>query len=163
MALFRRSLYLLGLGMLVARMTGGAEAAPAGAGSIMAQGTATGGFEVRLTPGSTQDASIGAMAISKTFTGDIQGTSSGEMLAVRTPVDNSAGYVAMERVTATIAGRHGTFALQHSGTMDKGVQSASVTVVPDSGTGGLAGMSGFMVIRMEAGQHNYVLHYALPQ
>ncbi len=98
----------------------------------MERATATGTFE-ELTPVGAPDAPIGAMTIAKTFHGDIDGSSAGQMLAVRTAVDGSAGYVAMERVTATVAGRGGTFALQHSGTMDKGAPSLSVTVVPDSG------------------------------
>ena len=129
----------------------------------MADVQATGTFDVKLTPVGPPDAPIGGMAIAKTFHGDLDGTSTGQMLAVRTPVKGSAGYVAMERVTATLAGRHGTFALQHSGSMDKGAQSLSVTVVPDSGTEGLSGLTGSMEIKIESGQHFYIFRYSLPQ
>jgi len=84
------------------------------------------------------------------------------MLAVRTAIDGSAGYVAMERVIATLGGRHGSFALQHSGSMDKGAQSLSVTVVPDSATDGLVGLTGSMAIGIDGGRHSYVFKYALP-
>jgi hypothetical protein len=84
------------------------------------------------------------------------------MLAIRTPVEGSAGYVAMERVTATLAGHKGSFALQHSGSMDKGAQFLSVTVVPDSGTDGFVGLTGSMDIKIEGGNHLYTFRYSLP-
>jgi len=102
------------------------------------------------------------MAIAKTFHGDLEGSSTGQMLAVRTAVADSAGYVAMERVTGTLGGHTGTFALQHSGSMNKGAQSLSVTVVPDSGTAGLAGLTGAMDIKIEGGNHFYTFRYSLP-
>ncbi len=117
---------------------------------------------MKLTPVSAPDAPVGAMAISKTFHGDLDGTSMGQMLAIRTPVEGSAGYVAMERVTAALAGHEGSFALQHSGSMDKGAQSLLVTVVPDSGTGGFAGLAGSMDIKIEGGRHFYTFRYSLP-
>lgn len=123
---------------------------------------ATGSFDVKLTPASAPDAPIGAMAIAKTFHGDLEGSSAGQMLAVRTAVADSAGYVAMERVTGTLGGHTGTFALQHSGSMNKGAQSLSVTVVPDSGTAGLAGLTGAMDIKIEGGNHFYTFRYSLP-
>ncbi|MEI9927173.1 MAG: DUF3224 domain-containing protein [Sphingomonas sp.] len=103
------------------------------------------------------------MAISKTFRGDLAATSTGQMLAVRTAVQGSAGYVAMERVSGSLAGKTGTFVLQHSGTMDKGAQSLTVAVVPDSGTGELAGLAGSMAIRIEGGKHFYTFQYSLPR
>lgn len=125
--------------------------------------TAGGEFEVQLTPVGPADAPAGAMTISKTFRGDLNATSEGHMLAVRTSVQGSAGYVAMERVSGALAGKSGTFALQHSGTMDKGTPTLSVTVVPDSGTGALTGLTGAMDIRIENGKHFYTLRYSLPQ
>src|SRR3954469_13202308 len=100
---------------------------------------AGGTFEVKLTPLAAAegfgDPSVGRMAIEKQFQGDLDATSKGEMLATRTAVDGSAGYVALERVTGSLHGRAGSFSLQHSGTMDRGSARLSVTVVPDSGTG----------------------------
>jgi hypothetical protein len=83
------------------------------------------------------------------------------MLSVATLVKDSAGYVALEQVTGTLHGRRGTFALQHSGTMDRGAPQLSVTVVPDSGTEQLAGLTGSMRIIIEAGKHSYELDYTL--
>ena len=127
--------------------------------------TVRGEFEVTLTPQApdpTRPWSPGRMLIDKKFRGGLEGTSSGEMLAVRTGVEGSAGYVAMERVTGTLEGRSGSFALQHSGTMTRGTPSLSVTVVPDSGTGELEGISGAMTIDVTGGKHAYTFSYRLP-
>jgi hypothetical protein len=101
------------------------------------------------------------MAIDKIFRGDLEGTSKGEMLAAGTPVKGSAGYVAIEKVSGTLEGRQGTFILQHSGTMNRGAAQLTVTVVPDSGTGQLTGLSGRMNIVIEAGNHSYEFDYTL--
>lgn len=74
-----------------------------------------------------------------------------DMIGARTPVDGSAGYVAIERVTGTLDGKQGTFVLQHSGVMTRGARSLSVTVVPDSGTSELKGLSGRMDIKIVEG------------
>lgn len=124
---------------------------------------ATGSFEVTLAPQPVTDegSGLGRLSIDKRFHGDLQGTSKGEMLAFRTPVEGSAGYVAMERVTGTLGGRTGTFVLQHSGTMNRGAQSLALAVVPDSGTDGLQGLSGSMRIIITGGQHAYEFDYQL--
>lgn len=122
---------------------------------------ATGTFEVQLAPQETA-APLGRMSIDKQFHGDLQGTSKGEMLAAMTAVEGSAAYVALEQVTGTLAGRTGTFVLQHTGVMDRGTPSLTVTVVPDSGTGELAGITGTMRIIIEGGRHSYEFDYALP-
>jgi hypothetical protein len=85
------------------------------------------------------------------------------MLAVGTSIKGSAGYVAMEQVTGTLNGRHGAFALQHSGTMTRGAPQLSVTVVPDSGTGELVGLSGKMMINIVDGKHLYELDYKIAE
>lgn len=122
---------------------------------------ATGTFQVQLAPQETA-APLGRLSIDKQFSGDLQGTSKGEMLAFRTTVEGSAGYVAMEQVSGTLAGRTGTFVLQHTGTMDRGAQQLNVTVVPDSGTGGLEGITGRMNIIIEGGRHSYEFDYTFP-
>jgi hypothetical protein len=127
--------------------------------------TAKGPFDVTLTPhgNATDPAAIGRMTLDKTFHGDLQATSAGVMLAVRTAVASSAGYVAIERVTGTLAGRTGTFALQHWGIMDDGAPDLRIAVIPDSGTGGLTGLSGTMTIDIQpGGKHFYTFTYALP-
>jgi hypothetical protein len=84
------------------------------------------------------------------------------MLSAGTEVQGSAGYVAIERVEGTLQGRAGGFTLQHTGTMDRGVPSLSVTVVPDSGTGELRGLSGALKIILAEGEHRYEFSYTLP-
>ncbi|MFO0959876.1 MAG: DUF3224 domain-containing protein [Isosphaeraceae bacterium] len=127
---------------------------------------ANGPFEVKLTPQPSQegcsDPSIGRLAIAKRFQGDLDATSLGQMLAFRSSVDGSAGYVAIERVVGKLHGRSGSFVLQHSGTMDRGTPGLSVTVVPDSGTEELAGLAGRMAIVAEGKQHTYSFDYTLP-
>lgn len=121
---------------------------------------AKGTFTVSLQPLTGHDTSEGAVvgrrSIDKVFTGDLAATSIGEMLASMGNVKGSAGYVAMEKVSGTLFGKSGSFVLQHSSTMTRGTPTQNVTVVPDSGTGELSGLSGSMVIIIEAGVHSYV-------
>jgi hypothetical protein len=98
----------------------------------------------------------------KKFSGPLQGTSRVQLLGARGPVPSSAGYVALERITATLAGRSGTFALVHLGLSARGEQSLQIRIVPDSGTGGLEGIAGTMAIEIASGRHSYTLDYSLP-
>ncbi len=103
------------------------------------------------------------MSADKQLNGALEGTSHGEMLTATTAVEGSAAYVALERVEATLAGRKGTFVLQHSAFMTRGAPHLTITVVPDSGTGELAGITGTMAIRIEeGGKHFYDFDYSLP-
>ena len=122
---------------------------------------ASGTFEVKMAPLDSEGVP-GRMSIDKQFHGDLQGTSRGQMLAAMTGVEGSAGYVAIEQVTGTLAGRSGTFVLQHNGIMNRGAPSLTITVIPDSGTGGLAGLEGTMTIEIAGGQHSYEMEYTLP-
>ena len=127
---------------------------------------ATGPFDVKLAPldpyNRDEGASLSRMSIDKEFKGDLAATSRGEMLAVGTAIKGSAGYVAVERVTGTLHGKRGTFALQHNATMDRGVPALNVIVVPDSGTGELEGLSGRMnIIIAEGGKHSYEFDYTI--
>jgi len=120
---------------------------------------------VKLAPQAAEDgdAGLGRMSIDKQFHGDLEGTSRGFMLSsAATIVKGSGGYVAMERVTGKLKDRSGSFVLQHSGTMTRGVAQLSVTVVPDSGTDQLAGLAGIMTIKIDAGKHSYEFEYTLP-
>jgi len=124
-------------------------------------GHATGTFDVKVTPLADDAAKpFARMSIEKQFHGDLEGTSRGVMLAASTGVKDSAGYVALETVTATVAGRHGTFILQHNGLMNRGAGDLTITIVPDSGTDGLAGISGTLTIAITNGVHHYDLSYA---
>lgn len=127
---------------------------------------ATGTFDIKLTPQTAtaeiETAKLSRMTIDKQFHGDLTAASLGEMLAVRMEAHGSAGYVAMERVTGTLHGHKGSFVLQHSGTMNRGVSSLQLTVVPDSGTGELTQLSGSMTIEIDQGAHRYTMDYVLP-
>jgi len=128
---------------------------------------ASGTFEVKLTAQAGEgdvDTGLARMSIDKQFHGDLEGTSKGIMLSsAATIVKGSAGYVAMERVTGRLKGRSGSFVLQHSGTMNRGVPQLSVTVVPDTGTDQLEGLSGTMTIKIDGGKHSYEFEYTLPE
>ena len=127
---------------------------------------ATGTFDVKLSP-QPADAyadgiGLARMTIDKTFAGELEGSSKGQMLSAMGAVKGSAGYVAIERVSGTLAGRRGTFVLQHHATMDRGSPSLTIGVVPDSGSDELAGLAGTMQIKIEGGQHLYEFTYTLP-
>lgn len=127
---------------------------------------AAGTFAVKLNPdpsGSEADSSLARMSIAKQFHGDLEGTSKGQMLAAGTDVEGSAGYVALEEVSGTLHGRSGSFILQHSGIMTRGVPQMSVIVVPDSGTDQLTGIAGQMTITVDKGKHSYEFEYTLDQ
>jgi hypothetical protein len=128
---------------------------------------ATGSFDVKIAPLEPafkfDENPLSRMSIDKQFHGDLDATSKGEMLAAGTPAKGSGGYVAMERVSGSLKGRSGTFVLQHNGTMSNGVYQLNVVVVPDSGTGQLAGLTGTMNIILKDGKHSYDFTYTLPE
>ena len=125
-----------------------------------------GSFEIAVTPEPPFDVvdgvSLSRVTVDKTFSGPLDATSKVYMTAARTKVEASGGYGAVERVTGVLAGKRGTFVLVHMGIMSRGTQTLSLVVVPDSGTGELAGISGKMAIRVEGGKHSYDFDYELP-
>lgn len=128
---------------------------------------AKGSFEVKTTPLPAEenigDPTIGRLALDKTWTGDLVGTSKGQMLGTQSETEKgSGGYVALEHFVGTLQGKKGSFSLQHHGTMGGGKFDLNVYVVPGTGTGELAGISGTLKIIIEGGKHNYELEYALP-
>jgi len=124
---------------------------------------ATGTFEVKLTPqdDKSEDKTMGRMTVAKKWQGDLEGTSTGQMLSGGDVAKGSAGYVAIEKVTGTLKGKKGTFIFQHSGTMNRGEPTLSITVVPDSGTDELQGLVGTMTIKIENGKHFYDFEYKI--
>lgn len=127
---------------------------------------AKGTFEVKLAPmpfdRAPENSKLGRMSIDKRISGDLTGTTFGQMLSAMTDTKGSAGYVAIERGEGTLHGKTGGFVLQHTGTMNRGQPSLSVTVVPDSGTGELVGIAGTFEIVIKDGVHSYEFSYALP-
>jgi hypothetical protein len=128
---------------------------------IRARGT----FEVKLTPqppdANVEDSGLGRLSIDKQFHGDLEATSVGQMLSAGTAIEGSAGYVAIERVSGTLHSRSGSFVLQHNGMMARGAPRLTIEVVPDSGTGELAGLRGTMSIDIVDGQHFYAFEYEI--
>jgi hypothetical protein len=127
---------------------------------------AKGEFDVDLQPldpfeRGSEGTTLGRLSIDKTFRGDLEATSRGEMLSVRTAVQDSAGYVAIEQVRGTLSGKGGTFVLQHFGIMSSRGNRLFLEVVPDSGTGQLTGLSGSMTIELKDGKHSYNFDYFL--
>jgi hypothetical protein len=101
------------------------------------------------------------MGLEKSFSGDLSGTSRGQMIAAGTAVEGSGAYVALERVTGTLGGRTGSFMMMHNGTMKAGAYDMRITVVPDSGTEELAGLAGTFLIIFEGKDHLYQFDYTL--
>lgn len=129
------------------------------------QRQAKGAFEVKRTPQQSLDAGdgaqIGHVRFDKRFHGPLDATSVVHMLAVGTDVPGSAAYVAIERIVGSLEGRQGSFLTHHDGILDRGQPTLSLGVVPDSGTGGLAGLRGRMAIEIVDGAHLYTFDYEL--
>jgi len=127
---------------------------------------ATGTFEVQITPrrldGPAREDTLGRFDLDKVYHGGLDGTGKGQMLTAGSPEHGSAGYVALERFVGRLDGREGAFTLMHRGTMSPAGQTLEVTVVPGSGDGELAGISGTLEIRIEGRDHFYDLGYELP-
>lgn len=124
---------------------------------------ASGTFDVKIAPTDhAPDPTLASHSLNKQYRGDLEATAKGEMLSAGDPTNGNAGYVAIERVSGTLAGKTGTFALMQSGTMMSGsAPQLSVIVVPGSGTGDLAGINGKMTIVITNGKHSYVLDYSI--
>ena len=127
---------------------------------------AKGKFEVNLKPidayAKGQDGvNIAWMSLDKTFFGDLEATSKGKMLSAVTGTQGSAGYVAIEQVIGSLAGKKGSFVLMHYGTMTNGENHLLLEVVPDSGADELLDLTGKMEINIEGGQHFYDFEYEL--
>ena len=124
---------------------------------------ATGPFDVKIIP---QDDKLGdgisRMLLDKQYHGDLEGTSKGQMLAIGS-AKSSGVYVAIETFTGTLRGKTGSFSLHHTGIMTKAGPNLTISVVPDSGTGQLAGIIGNMTINIAPdGRHSYEFEYTLP-
>lgn len=124
-----------------------------------------GDFDVRTIPQAPDDPSagpFGRLLLDKTFHGELEASSQGQMMAFQCAQEGSASYVALEQVTGTLGGKSGSFVLQHDAMMQGGETSRwNVLVVPHSGTGELAGITGEMKIIIEGGKHHYEFTYSL--
>ena len=134
------------------------------------QHCARGTFEVKMEPQPAgpetaavegSGTQLGRMLLHKRFSGELEGTGEGQMLTAVSDTPGSAGYVAIERFVGTLHGRAGSFVFQHSGSMNHGAQQLSISVVPGTGSGALAGIAGIFSLRIESGQHFYEFAYTL--
>jgi len=126
---------------------------------------ASGTFDVKVTPLASEfeaGSGLGRMFLDKQYHGDLEATAKGEMLYAGGPAKGSGGGVAIEQVSGNLQGRSGSFVLQHNSTMTPGAMHMTITVVPDSGTGQLAGLTGSLTIKIDNGKHSYELEYSLP-
>jgi hypothetical protein len=128
---------------------------------------ARGAFDVKLSPQTLSDHSadptLGRMSIAKQYHGDLEATAKGEMLTAASEMKESGVYVAVERVTGTLQGRRGSFSMHHTGIMNRGTPELKITVVPDSGTDQLQGLTGQMTIKIDNGKHSYEFDYQVPE
>lgn len=128
---------------------------------------ASGTFSVNLQPMPFEEVADAAMlarrSINKQIIGDLTATTQGQMLSAGTAIKGSAAYVAIEHVEGRLNGKSGSFVLQHTGIMNRGVPSLTVLVVPDSGTGDLVGIQGEFKINIADGSHSYEFIYSLPE
>lgn len=127
---------------------------------------AIGPFDVKISPlalsEQSADPKLGRMAIEKQYHGDLEATAKGEMLTGQSEMKDSGVYVAVERVTGTLKGKRGSFAMYHTGVMNRGKPELKITVVPGSGTNELQGLTGTMNIKIDNGKHSYDFEYSLP-
>ena len=125
---------------------------------------AAGPFDVNVTSqdDNSEDPLLNRMLLDKHYHGDLDATGKGQMLTAGTSVKGSGAYVAIEKVTGTLQGHTGTFVLQHTGVMNNNAPQLTISVVPDSGTGQLAGVAGKMTIKIAPdGKHSYEFEYTL--
>jgi hypothetical protein len=100
-------------------------------------------------------------SVTKTFTADIEGDGHVEYLMMYR-ADGTATFVGLERVTARIDGRSGSFVLQRTGVFEGAEARESYSVVPGSATGELRGLTGHGTSSIGHGEeHPFVLEYTL--
>lgn len=120
--------------------------------------TASGSFDVSLTPQKEDQYAAGRMLIEKTYSGDLKGSGQGQMLSKRTDA-GVAVYSAIEEFSGTLDGKSGGFTLFHNGYMSAESQSLEITIIEGSGSGELSGITGKLSIEQSGGEHSYTLHY----
>ncbi|MDQ1923773.1 DUF3224 domain-containing protein [Massilia pseudoviolaceinigra] len=159
MSLFRFS--AVALSLLAFLQPAAAQTSPAAPPMLRASGP----FEIAIIPAGAPEkegrTAIARMALDKQYGGALAATGKGTMLTAVSDTKGSAAYVAIERVSGTLAGRKGSFVLQHAGTMQGGTSRALITIVPDSGTEELSGITGSLALTVVDGKHFYALDYAL--
>ena len=121
---------------------------------------ATGSFDITLEPQAGESYPVGRMQIDKTYTGDLVGTGTGQMISKRTEAGDAV-YSAIEEFEGSIQGKSGGCTFFHIGRMSTAEQTLDITIVSGSGTGELVGIEGLLSISQEQGSHHYELEYTL--
>ena len=127
----------------------------------MSEEVARGSFEITMTPGDGVLDGTGRFDFVKTWSGDLTAEGAGAMFSAGAPAAGAAGYVAIETVRGTLAGREGSFALLQRGLMLPDGISLEYVVAPGSGTGELVGITGTLDLDTSNG-HAWELTFQLP-
>lgn len=162
---FRSEYFLLVLALLLTTAVFAQTNSHANSKEAPVTAHASGPFDVKVTAqdDKSDDPLLGRMTLDKQYHGDLEAVGKGQMLTAGSAQKGAGGYVAIEKVTGTLNGRTGSFVLQHTGTMKDSVPQLTITVVPESGTGQLAGITGTMTIKVApTGKHSYEFEYTLP-
>jgi Protein of unknown function (DUF3224) len=111
--------------------------------------------------GAAEGTELERVHISRTFSGDLEGQSTAELLIARS--EGGGGYIGHDLITGTLGGRSGAFVIQHGGIMGPEGISSTGTIVPGTGTGELEGITGEgTLLADEDGNHTLTLDYELP-
>ena len=110
--------------------------------------------------GEAEGAELSRIHISRTFSGELEGESTAEVLIAKS--ERGGGYVGHDRITGRLQGKPGAFVLQHTGLMGPEGITNTGTIVPGTGTGELAGITGEgTMLADEEGNHTLTLDYEL--
>jgi hypothetical protein len=120
--------------------------------------TASARFDIELTPADGVLPGTERFDFTKTWTGDISGTSAGVMLSAGDPAAGTAGYVALETFEGTVDGRQGTLVFQQFGSITKGSSQLRYEVVPGSGSGELEALAGEVDLQVADGVHEVTVY-----
>lgn len=123
--------------------------------------TATGTFTVEMTGAESPQPDTVRADLTKTWSGELAGTSTGVMLSAGDATTGSAGYVAIEVFTGSVNGAEGGFAFLQLATMHAGDPRMTYVISPGSGTGDLAGITGTLDLDIVDGEHRVGLEYTL--
>jgi Protein of unknown function (DUF3224) len=111
--------------------------------------------------GEAEGAELSRVQISRTFSGDLQGSSTGEIMIAKS--EGGGGYIGHDLISGTLAGKSGSFVFQHTGLMGPDGINNTGTIVPGTGTGELTGITGEgTMLADEEGNHTLTLEYELP-
>ncbi|MET9887788.1 DUF3224 domain-containing protein [Streptomyces sp. NPDC006430] len=114
-------------------------------------------------PGIETAVSVGVATMEKQYAGEVTGRSTTLFTAAFDQSRGTGTYVAMESFEGELRGRAGTFNFAHSATtLGEDRESEFFVIVPTSGTGALAGITGTGGVAVDAdGTHRIWFDYEL--